>query len=64
MLNGHDREIRRPGFYWVRLGHNPPEIACWQGGEWVLCGDEKPWLPDAVEVISERLALGPKLVVV
>jgi hypothetical protein len=54
---------REPGYYWVRLGHNPPEIACLQDGEWWLCGNEKPWLPEAVEVLSERLVMRPKLTV-
>ena len=55
---------RQPGFYWVQLGQNPPEIACWQGAEWWLCGNEKPWQPDAVEVLSERLVIRPKLTVI
>jgi hypothetical protein len=30
--------LRQEGFYWVILGHNPPEIAYWERGEW-LAGD-------------------------
>ena len=34
MTNSHD--AREEGFYWVVLGQNPPEIACWERGEWWL----------------------------
>ena len=49
------------GFYWVILGQNPPEIAYWERGEWWLAGNAKPWHPDAVAVISERLVFKPRL---
>jgi hypothetical protein len=48
-------EARPEGFYWVILGHNPPEIAYWERGEWWLAGDPKPWQPEAVTVASGRL---------
>ena len=49
------------GYYWVALGQNPPEIACWQGGQWWLCGNARPWQPAAVTVVSERLVFRPRL---
>lgn len=52
-------EGRDEGFYWVVLGQNPPEIAYWERGEWWLAGDAKPWLPDAVAVVSVRLVFRP-----
>jgi hypothetical protein len=55
-------EARQEGFYWVILGHNPPEIAYWERGEWWLAGDPKPWQPAAVAVASDRLVFKPKLV--
>jgi hypothetical protein len=27
-----------PGFYWVRLGGNPPEVAHLASEQWWLCG--------------------------
>jgi hypothetical protein len=54
-------EVRREGFYWVILGHNPPEIAYWERGEWWLAGDPKPWQPEAVTVASDRLVFRPRL---
>jgi hypothetical protein len=48
-------EVRQEGFYWVILGHNPPEITYWERGEWWLAGDSKPWRPEAVTVVSDRL---------
>ena len=48
-------EVRQEGFYWVILGQNPPEIAYWERGEWWLAGDAKPWHPEAVTVVSDRL---------
>jgi hypothetical protein len=48
---------RGEGFYWVVLGQNPPEVAYWERGEWWLAGDAKPWQPEAVTVISDRLIL-------
>jgi hypothetical protein len=54
----NDNELGRPeGYYWVRLGQNPPEVAYWQGGEWWLCGNDRPWEADAVTVLSRRLAV-------
>jgi hypothetical protein len=55
-------EARQEGFYWVVLGRNPPEIAYWERGEWWLAGDPKPWHPDAVTAVSERLVFKPRLV--
>jgi hypothetical protein len=55
-------EARQEGFYWVILGHNPPEIAYWERGEWWLAGDPKPWQAEAVTVVSDRLVFKPKLV--
>jgi hypothetical protein len=45
----------------VILGQNPPEIAYWERGEWWLAGDSKPWHPEAVTVVSERLVFKPRL---
>ena len=53
-------EAREEGFYWVVLGKSPPEIACWEGGEWWLAGELKPWGPEAVTVVSDRLVFNPK----
>jgi hypothetical protein len=54
-------EARQEGF-WVIPGHNPPEIAYWERGEWWLAGEPRPWQPEAVTVVSDRLVLKPKLV--
>jgi hypothetical protein len=54
-------EARLEGFYWVILGQNPPEIAYWERGEWWLAGNAKPWQPEAVTVVSERLVFKPRL---
>jgi hypothetical protein len=54
-------EAREEGFYWVVLGQNPPEIAYWERGEWWLAGDAKPWLPDAVNVVSDKLVFRSRL---
>ena len=54
-------EVRQEGFYWVILGQNPPEIAYWERGEWWLAGDSKPWHPEAVTVVSDRLVFRPCL---
>jgi hypothetical protein len=54
-------EARLEGFYWVILGRNPPEIAYWERGEWWLAGDPKPWHPEAVTVVSERLVFKPRM---
>ncbi|MBE7158224.1 MAG: hypothetical protein INR62_07285 [Rhodospirillales bacterium] len=55
---------RELGYYWVRLGDNPPEVAFWDGSSWLLCGNTKLWHPSSVEVLSERLILRPRLTVV
>ncbi len=49
------------GFYWVVLGQNPPEIAYWERGEWWLAGDPKPWHPEAVTAVSDRLVFKSRL---
>jgi hypothetical protein len=54
-------EVREEGFYWVMLGGNPPEIAYWERGEWWLSGDAKPWRPDAVTAVSDRLVFRPRM---
>ena len=54
-------EARLEGLYWVVLGHNPPEIAYWERSEWWLVGDPKPWQPEAVTVVSDRLVFKPRL---
>ncbi|HME21362.1 MAG TPA: hypothetical protein VKI44_08420 [Acetobacteraceae bacterium] len=46
-------ETRDEGFCWVVLGQNPPEIAYWERGEWWLCGEDRPWQPEAVTVVSK-----------
>jgi hypothetical protein len=38
------------------------EIAYWKRGEWWLAGDPKPWHPEAVTVVSDRLVFKPRLV--
>jgi hypothetical protein len=43
------------------LGQNPPEVEYWERGEWWLCGNEKPWQPEAVTVVSDRLVYRPLL---
>jgi hypothetical protein len=55
-------EHARKAFYWVVLGRNSPEVACWERGEWRLCGEDRPWQPDAVTVVSDRLVFKPRLV--
>jgi hypothetical protein len=48
----------------VLLGGSRPEPAgdCyWERGEWWLAGDAKPWQPEAVTVVSDRLAFTPRL---
>jgi hypothetical protein len=52
---------RVEGFYWVVLGQNPPEIACWDGVSGGLAGDPKPRQPEAVRAVSERLVFKPRL---
>ena len=54
-------EARLEGLYWVILGQNPPEIAYRECGEWWLAGDSKPWHPEAVTVVSDRLVFRPRL---
>ena len=58
---GEDPDAQGEGFYWVVLGQNPAEIAYWERGEWWLCGDDRPWQPDAVIVLSSRLVFRPQL---
>ena len=53
--------LRQECFYWVILGQNPPEIAYWERGEWWLAGNAKPWQPEAVTVVSDRLVFTPRL---
>jgi hypothetical protein len=55
-------EALEEGFYWVILGQNPPEVAYLERGEWWLAGDARPWRPEAVVVVSDRLVFRPKLV--
>jgi hypothetical protein len=55
-------EVHPEGFYWVILGQNPPEIACWERGEWWLAGEPRPWQPEAVTVVRDRLVFKPRLV--
>ena len=43
------------------LGQNLPEIAYWERGEWWLAGDSRPWQPDAVNVLSNKLVFRPRL---
>ena len=45
----------------VVVRRNPPEIAYWERGEWWLAGDPKPWQPEAVTVVSDRLVFKPRL---
>jgi hypothetical protein len=40
--------LQEQGFYWVVLGQNPPESAHWERGEWWLCGENRPWQPEAL----------------
>jgi hypothetical protein len=54
-------EAREEGFYWVVLGHNPPEIASWERGEWWLTGVAKRWQPAAMSVVSGKLVFRPRL---
>jgi hypothetical protein len=54
-------EVRQEGFYWVVLGQNPPEIAYRERGEWWLAGDPRPWKPEAVTAVSDRLVFKPRL---
>jgi hypothetical protein len=55
-------EVRQEGFYWVILGQNPPEIAYWERSEWWLAGEPRPWHPEAVTAVSDRLVFKPRLV--
>jgi hypothetical protein len=60
-LLSNDPNVREEGFYRVVLGQNPPEIAYWERGEWWLAGDARPWQPDAVDVLSDKLVFRPRL---
>ena len=54
-----------PGFYWVRFGGNPPEVAQLEREQWWLCGSSQPWPEEAAEVLSARLEIPtPRLHVV
>jgi hypothetical protein len=54
-----------PGFYWVRLGGNPPEIGHLESEHWWLCGSNQPWPAEGVEVLSDRLQVPrPRLTLV
>jgi hypothetical protein len=53
-------DVREEGFYWVVLGHNPPEIAYWERSEWWPCGNDQPWQADAVTVVSGKLVFRPR----
>ena len=55
-----DPNAREEGFYWVVLGHNSPEIAYWERGEWWLAGDARPRRPDTVTVLSDKLVFNPR----
>ncbi len=56
-----ETEAREERFYWVILGQNPPEIAFWERDEWWLASDPKPWRPEAVTVVGDRLIFTPPL---
>ena len=58
---GGDLNAHEEGFYWVVLGQNPPEIVYWERGEWWLAGDARPWQPDAVTVLSDKLVFKARL---
>jgi hypothetical protein len=55
---------REPGFYWVRVGRDAPEIAAFRNGRWWCCGLADPWPPNAVTVLSDRLVMRPDLRIV
>jgi hypothetical protein len=46
----------------VVLGQNPPEIAYFERGAWLLVGSDDLWRPEAVTVVSDRLVFRPRLV--
>ena len=49
----------------LRLGRARPEPArncLLEAGEWWLAGDARPWRPEAVTVLSDRLVFRPRLV--
>jgi hypothetical protein len=56
--NSMRKRKSRPGRV---LGQNPPELAYWERGEWWLAGDARPWQPDAVNVLSDKLVFRPRL---
>jgi hypothetical protein len=39
----------------------PPEIAYWERGEWWLAGNARPWQPDGVNVLGDKLVFKPRL---
>ena len=46
---------REPGFYWIKLGHNMPEVAYFFDGVWWLSGADCPWDCSGVQPLSGRL---------
>jgi hypothetical protein len=51
---------RVEGFYWVVLGQNPPEGRLLGTGRVVARWNVKPWQPEAVTVICDRLIFRPR----
>ena len=49
-----------PGFYWVRFGGNPPEVAQLEREQWWLCGSSQPW-PEELRRSSARALRFPGL---
>jgi len=49
--------MREPGFYWIKEGAQPTEVAFWSGVEW-RSTDLFGWRPSlqSTKVLSERLA--------
>jgi hypothetical protein len=39
----------------------PPATAYWERGEWWPAGAPRPWQPEAVRAVSERLVFKPRL---
>ena len=46
---------REAGFYWIKLGHNLPEVAYFFDGAWWLSGADRPWDCSGVKPLSGRL---------